>query len=116
MGCQTHTKSTQSFHRMKKITIKPEGFFKVLESTPRSQIATMVLTPKSSTGGPSNKHTGSDQWLYVLSGKGKAIVEGKAIPFKSGDILLIEKGETHEIINTGTGSLKTFSIYAPPAY
>jgi len=76
----------------------------------------MVLSAGQSTGGPSNLHPESDQWLYVVSGQGKAIVEGKTVMIKSGALLLIEAGETHEIINEGSEPLKTFSIYAPPAY
>ena len=101
---------------MKKIEVEPKSFFRVLESTERSQVAEMVLSAGQSTGGPNNLHPESDQWLYVVSGQGKAIVEGKAVMIKNGALLLIEAGETHEIINEGNEPLKTFSIYAPPAY
>lgn len=101
---------------MKKIIIKPESFFKVLAGTNRSQVAEMVLGPGQSTGGSDNVHEGSDQWLYVVEGEGKATIEGKQTRFKTGDLILIERGETHEIINEGKVPLKTFSIYEPPAY
>lgn len=101
---------------MKKIAIKPESFFKVLKSTSRSQVAEMVLEPGQSTGGSDNMHPGSDQWLYNVEGQGKAIIEGKEVKFKTGDLILIEKGETHEIVNEGDEPLKTFSIYTPPEY
>ena len=101
---------------MKKISIKPESFFKVLYSTTRSQVAEMVLEPGKSTGGSDNVHGESDQWLYVVSGKGEARVGGKSVKIKKGDLLLIEAGETHEILNDSNKQLKTFNIYAPPAY
>lgn len=101
---------------MKKITVKPKSFFKVLEGTERSQVAEMVLEKGEKTGGPTNKHPESDQWLYVTSGKGKAIVEEKETEIKTGDLVLIEAGETHEIKNVGDKPLKTFNIYAPKAY
>jgi len=101
---------------VKKIPIKPQSFFKVLTGTSRSQVAEMVLSVGQSTGGSDNKHTDSDQWLYVVSGNGKAVVEGKTVKIKSGELLLIEAGETHEIINEGNEPLKTFNIYAPPEY
>jgi hypothetical protein len=31
-------------------------------------------------------------------------------------LLLIERGDTHEIRNTGTTPLKTLNFYVPPAY
>ena len=30
--------------------------------------------------------------------------------------MLIERGEEHEIRNTGRGNLKTLNFYVPPAY
>jgi mannose-6-phosphate isomerase-like protein (cupin superfamily) len=33
-----------------------------------------------------------------------------------GTLVLIEKGDEHEIRNTGRGLLKTLNIYVPPAY
>ena len=101
---------------MKKLSIKPESFFRVLAETKRSQVAEMVLEPGKSTGGSENVHKESDQWLYIVDGNGKAIIEGKEVKLKTGDLILIEKGETHEIINEGKALLRTFSIYAPPAY
>ena len=53
------------------------GFFKVIAGTERSQVAAMTLPKGESTGGPNNKHTSSDQWLYVISGAGEAVVAGK---------------------------------------
>ena len=61
-------------------------------------------------------HQESDQWLYVIAGDGEAKIGGKSVKIKAGDLLLIEKGETHEIINGGDAPLKTFNIYAPPEY
>lgn len=101
---------------MKKININPKSFFRVLAGTSRSQVAEMVLAPGQSTGSSENIHKDSDQWLYVVDGEGKAIVEGKEVKFKTGDLLLIEKGEAHEILNEGKEPLRTFNIYAPPEY
>lgn len=101
---------------MKKIKINPSGYFNVIETTKRSQLAEMVLTPGQSTGGPNNKHPNSDQWLYIVSGIGKAIVNGENVDLKTGEMLLLEAGETHEITNTGNKDLKTFSVYAPAEF
>ena len=90
--------------------------FKVLAKTKRSEAAVMELEPNDSTGGDDNKHAGEDQWLYVVSGEGKAVVAGKEQNLQPGSLLLIEAGETHEISNTGKGLLRTLNFYAPPAY
>jgi mannose-6-phosphate isomerase-like protein (cupin superfamily) len=92
------------------------SFFRVVAGTSRSQGATMVLQPGTSTGGEDNVHRNADQWLYVVSGSGRAIVEGRAVAILDGSLLLIEAGERHEIINDGAHPLVTINVYAPPAY
>ena len=41
---------------------------------------------------------------------------GPARPLRAGVLLLIEKGDEHEILNTGRTPLRTLNIYVPPAY
>jgi mannose-6-phosphate isomerase-like protein (cupin superfamily) len=81
-----------------------------------SQSAQMVLPPGASEGGPGNRHRGADQWLYVVSGTGLAVIGGRQHRLRPGTIVLIERGDTHEIRNTGKQDLKTLNIYVPPAY
>lgn len=90
--------------------------FSVAFGNPKSQAATMVIAPGSSEGGPENHHRGADQWLYVVSGTGEAIVDGKAHPLREGSLILIEHGEKHEVKNLGRSEMKTLNIYVPPAY
>jgi mannose-6-phosphate isomerase-like protein (cupin superfamily) len=92
------------------------GFFDVVAGTVRSQAATMVLKPGQATGGDDNVHAGSDQWLYVIAGAGEATINGRRIGLASGELLLIEAGEPHEIRNTGRDPLVTVNVYAPPEY
>lgn len=102
---------------MKHLQIKPDADFKVLAGTSRSQAAIMTLKPQEATGGPDNKHDKSDQWLYVISGQGKAIVAGQEITLEAGSLLLIEAGETHEIVNSSdVHPLETLNFYTPPEY
>ena len=36
----------------------------------------MVIRPGDAEGDPANRHRGADQWLFVLSGHGSALVNG----------------------------------------
>lgn len=90
--------------------------FRVAFGNRRSQVAEMVLGAGDVEGGSDNRHRGSDQLLYVVAGTGTAIVEGKRYALRAGTVILIERGETHEIRNTGRGSLRTINVYVPPAY
>ena len=92
-----------------------EGF-KVVLGDKHSQAAQMTLAPGDTEGGPDNRHKGADQWLFVASGEGVAIVEGKQVELREGTLVLIRRGETHEIRNTGNEPLKTLNFYVPPGY
>ena len=90
--------------------------FRVAFEVRKAQAAEMVIAPGDSEGGPDNRHRGADQWLFVLSGSGMANVEGRRVPLKAGTLLVIEKGERHEVRNTGRTLLKTLNFYYPPAF
>ena len=85
-------------------------------SNKRAQAATMVISPGDCEGGPDNRHRGADQWLFVISGSGVATLAGRSHRIKAGTLLLIERGTTHEIRNTGRSPLETLNVYVPPAY
>jgi mannose-6-phosphate isomerase-like protein (cupin superfamily) len=91
------------------------GFHVAIDAR-KAQAAQMTIAPGGKEGGPRNRHRGADQWLFVVSGRGEASVGGRKLPLGPGDLLLIEKGERHEISNTGRTNLKTLNFYVPPAY
>jgi mannose-6-phosphate isomerase-like protein (cupin superfamily) len=100
---------------MKRKTLRFGTGFRVAFGNRRAQAAEMVIEPGDCEGGPDNRHRGADQWLFVVSGRGAATVNGRRVPLREGTLLLIEKGETHEIRNTGRGRLTTLNVYVPPA-
>ena len=90
--------------------------FRVAFDVRKAQAAEMVLESGASEGDAGNRHRGADQWLYVVSGSGVAVVEGVRVPLKVGRLLVIERGERHEVRNTGRTLLKTLNFYYPPAF
>ncbi|MFC5569849.1 cupin domain-containing protein [Lysobacter yangpyeongensis] len=101
---------------MRRKTLRFGKGFRVAFDVRRAQAAEMVIAPGDSEGGPDNRHRGADQWLFVVSGSGMATVEGRRVPLKAGTLLVIEKGERHEVRNTGRTLLKTLNFYYPPAF
>jgi len=97
-------------------TPKHRGFFKVMTSTRDAQAAMMVLHPGQSTGEKKNENPRAQQWLFVISGTGRARVGDRSTSLKPNSLLLIEKGEVHQIENTGRRPLVTLNLYVPPAY
>ena len=93
-----------------------ESNFHIVAGNDRSQAAVMALPKGDSTGGPVNRHPGSDQWLYVVSGDGEAIVERQRKRLRPGTLLLVERNEAHEITNAGEEPLQIVTFYVPPAY
>jgi mannose-6-phosphate isomerase-like protein (cupin superfamily) len=101
---------------VKQKTVQFGKGFRVLLGNRRVQAAQMVIHPGDSEGGPSNRHRNADQWLFVLSGAGVALMGQRRIALKANMLLLIEHGEQHEIRSTGKAPLKTLNFYSPPGY
>src|SRR5215471_10181939 len=90
--------------------------FRVVLGDEHSQAAQMTLAPGETEGGADNRHQGADQWLFVVSGTGAATVNGERIELRAGTLVLIQRGDAHEIRNTGEELLRTLNVYVPPAY
>lgn len=103
-------------------TGRRRGEFDLLIATRSAQAAMMTLPPGgSSDDAPSNEHPRCEQWLFVLSGSGQAIIGKRRnslhrVALAENSLLVIERGELHEIKNTGRRPLRTLNIYVPPAY
>src|SRR5688572_24428541 len=107
---------------MKHIRTNSRANFEILHQTRSAQAAMMTLRPGgTSDEEPSNEHPSSEQWVFVISGSGEALVGKKQsslrrTKIRDGSILLVEKGELHQIKNTGRRMLVTLNFYMPPAY
>ena len=101
---------------MKKAKLRLTNDFAVVLGNRKSQAAEMVLRGGDKEGDSHNRHRGADQWLYVVSGGGVAIVNGTRHRIAARSLLLIEHGDEHEVRQTGKEPLRTLNIYVPPAY
>ena len=72
-------------------TAVKRGFFKILVSSRAIQTSAMVLQPGQSTGEPQNEHPHSEQWLFVVSGSGRALVDKRRLAIRGNSLLLIAK-------------------------
>jgi mannose-6-phosphate isomerase-like protein (cupin superfamily) len=103
-------------------TGKFRGEFEVLARTRNAQAAMMTLKPGgASDEEPGNEHPAYEQWLFVVSGTGEARIGNtksrlRRLAIKENSLLVIEKGEMHQIRNTGRKPLVTLNLYVPPAY
>lgn len=87
-------------------------FRRVLFTGARSQLVVMDIPAGGEIGEETHAHV--EQTLFFLSGTGKAILNGKETPIGAGDVVVVTPGTKHNFLNTGTDSLKVYTIYAPP--
>ena len=62
---------------------------------------------------PPNAHLRAHEMFFVLKGEGVAHADGRAVPIRAGDSLLVPPGSTHVIENTGSTRLYTLTLMVP---
>jgi len=67
--------------------------------------AMRVIELQPGAASPHHAHDWEHE-MFILSGKGTAWKEGKEVPIREGDTLLVPPNEEHEIINRSDGLLR----------
>ena len=93
------------------IAIGNEDFRKVLYTASNCQLVVMALKPKEEIGAEVHK---LDQFFRVEEGHGEAVLDGVRTAIQAGSAVVVPAGARHNIINTGSESLKHYTIYSPP--
>jgi mannose-6-phosphate isomerase-like protein (cupin superfamily) len=93
------------------IANRNEEFRRVLYTARNCQLVVMALEPKGEIG--AEVHT-LDQFFRVESGTGEAVLDGVRSAIRAGFAVLVPAGTNHNIINSGTGPLKLYTLYSPP--
>ncbi len=89
-------------------------FFRVLETTDKSQLAVMTI-PAGGDSGAHGLHQG-DQFIYCLEGEGQIEIEGERYSLKTGSALTIPAGHKHKGFASPDKDFFFLNIYAPPVY
>ena len=92
------------------------GFFRVLLTSKKSQVATMTLAPGKSSGTKGNEHSKSEQVLFVVEGEVLAEIDDEKQTLRKGDAVIVPPGAVHRFVNHGASTATTLNVYAPPAY
>ena len=93
------------------IAVKNNNFRQVLYTARNSQLVVMSLKPKEEIGMEVHK---LDQFFRVEEGTGEAVLDGVHTKISAGFAVLVPAGTNHNIINTGSGPMKLYTLYAPP--
>ena len=93
------------------LAVKNKDFRRVLYTAKNCQLVLMALNPREEIG--AEVHT-LDQFFRVEEGSGEAILDGVRTAIRAGFAIVVPAGANHNIINTGNGPLKLYTLYAPP--
>lgn len=94
-----------------KKTEENTNFRTVLFTGEKSQLVVMDIPAGGEIG--KEKHPHVEQTIFILSGTAKVTLDGKETEMGAGDVVVVTPGVKHNLINTGTDSLKIYTIYAP---
>ena len=86
-------------------------FRKVLYTAKNCQLVVMSLKPGEDIGAEVHK---LDQFFRIEEGEGKAVLDGIEHRIQPGFAILVPAGTHHNIINGSSGSMKLYTLYAPP--
>ena len=94
-------------------TKENSDYRRVLYTARHSQLVLMSLAPGEEIGEEVHH---LDQFIRFEAGEGKAVLDGVSHAVKAGDAIVVPEGTRHNVINTGAGHLKLYTIYAPPEH
>ncbi|MGB8170268.1 MAG: cupin domain-containing protein [Chthoniobacteraceae bacterium] len=90
--------------------------FHLLETTGRTQTATMTLQPGATTSDKMEAHPHSDQVVLILEGEVVAEVGDERTTLRREQSIIIPAAVGHRFINQGRETVFAFTVYGPPAY
>jgi mannose-6-phosphate isomerase-like protein (cupin superfamily) len=91
-------------------TLTNDNFRKVLHTAGHSQLVVMTLQPGEEIG--LEVHD-LDQFIRIEEGEAKVELDGAESTVSADWAIVIPAGTWHNVINTGAGKLKLYSIYSP---
>lgn len=96
---------------IEKAALKNKTFRTVLYTAKNCQLVVMSLK-RGEDIGEEVHHL--DQFLRVEKGEGTTVLDGVKHRIKPGFAVLVPAGTRHNIINGPSGSMKLYTLYAPP--
>jgi mannose-6-phosphate isomerase-like protein (cupin superfamily) len=105
---------------IERATLENETFRTVVHTGEHVQLTVMRLAPGEDIGREVHPHL--DQFLRIESGTGRVeFGPSETVVDETNDVaedwaIVVPAGVWHNVVNTGDGDLKLYSIYAPPEH
>jgi mannose-6-phosphate isomerase-like protein (cupin superfamily) len=88
-----------------------EDFRREIVTGKHSQVVLMSIPPGGDIGEEVHAHV--DQTLIFVVGEGRAVLDGASSSIAVNSLYFVPAGTRHNFINTGSGPLKLYTVYAP---
>jgi mannose-6-phosphate isomerase-like protein (cupin superfamily) len=99
---------------IQKQTLDNNNFRKVLYTGEHLQLVAMALKAGEEIG--EEVHEDRDQFFRFEEGQGVVMIDGKRNKVEDEFGVIVPAGAKHNVINTGDGPLKFYTIYGPPEH
>lgn len=94
-------------------TLANENYREVLYTGPDSQLVVMAIPPGVEIG---EEVHDLDQFVRIEAGTGEAVLNDETHQVQDGFALVVPSGARHNIRNTGSDTLKLYTIYTAPEH
>ena len=95
-------------------TVANEDFRRVLYTGKNLQLVLMTLQAGEEIG--EEVHEDIDQFFRVEEGRGTIYIDGAANGIEDDFAAIVPAGARHNVVNTGDGPLKLYTLYGPPEH
>jgi mannose-6-phosphate isomerase-like protein (cupin superfamily) len=95
-------------------TVENDNFRKVLYTGRNLQLVLMTLRPGEEIG--EEVHEDRDQFFRFEEGEGVVKIDGADNRVAEDFAVIVSAGARHNVINTGSGPLRMYTIYGPPEH
>jgi mannose-6-phosphate isomerase-like protein (cupin superfamily) len=99
---------------IEKLTTDNADFRRVVYTGKYLQLVLMTLQPGDEIG--AEVHEDHDQFFRIEEGSGEVVIDGKTHQVEDDDAVIVPAGARHNVINTGEGPLKLYTLYGPPEH
>lgn len=96
---------------IEELSFANDNFRKVLYTSVNGQLVLMSLIAGEEIG---EEIHDVDQFLRIEKGSGVTILNDVSHDLTDGSVVIVPAGTKHNVINTGSESMKLYSLYMPP--
>ena len=96
------------------VTVENTDFRRVLYTGKNLQLVVMSLEPGEEIG--EEVHDTHDQFFRIEQGAGEVWIDGRRTAVKADDAVIVPAGARHNVVNTGEGPLRLYTLYGPPEH